>query len=272
MSRLTSTLGLLFLLVTSVQAQWWTLHDSKTPRTADGKANLSAPAPRVNGKPDLSGVWETERTPVEEFVKLAGPELPLLQVDLNDVTKYVLNVFWPTKPGQEPLTPAGAAVFKQNASSGQDFQGARCLPSSVPAAMSITMFKMIQAPGEIVVLHESGDPSRQLHMDGRTLPKNPEPSWMGSSVASWQGDTLVVQTVGTNTMAWLDAFGHPRSDAMKITERYHRRDFGHMDVELSFDDPKYYTRSFGFKTTATLQPDTDINEYVCTENWKNRPH
>ena len=113
MSRLTSTLGLLFLLVasvTSVQAQWWTHRDSKIPRTADGKPNLSAPAPRVNGKPDLSGVWQAERTPVDEFVKIAGPGLPLLQVDLNDITKYVLNVFWPMKPGEDPCRPEGAAA------------------------------------------------------------------------------------------------------------------------------------------------------------------
>ena len=273
MSRLTSTLGLLFLLVasvTSVQAQWWTHRDSKLPRTADGKPNLSAPAPRVNGKPDLSGVWQAERPPVDEFVKIAGPGLPLLQVDLNDITKYVLNVFWPMKPGEEPFRPEGAAAFKQNASSGEDFQGARCLPTSVPAAMGILVFKMVQAPGEIVVIPDNGDPPRQLHMDGRALPANPEPSWMGNSVASWQNDTLVVETVGITTRAWLDGFGHPRSDAMKITERYRRRDFGHMDVEFSFDDPKYYTRPFGYKTTLTLQPDTDVLEYVCTENWKNR--
>src|SRR4029079_3515334 len=98
----------LLLVVAPADAQWLTHRDAKTPRTADGQANLSAPAPRVSGKPDLTGVWQTERTPVEEFVKIAGPELPLLQVDFNDITKYVLNVFLGTKPGEEPFRPEGA--------------------------------------------------------------------------------------------------------------------------------------------------------------------
>jgi hypothetical protein len=136
--------------------------------------------------------------------------------------------------------------------------------------MSISVVKMVQAPGEIVVIPETNDPARQIHMDGRRMPDNPDPTWMGSSIGSWEGDTLVVKTVGITPRAWLDGFGHPRSEAMKITERYRRRDFGHMDVEFSFDDPTFYTRPFGFKTTMTLQPDTEVLEYVCTENWKNR--
>jgi hypothetical protein len=93
---------------------------------------------------------------------------------------------------------------------------------------------------------------------------------MGYSVGTWQDDTLVVETIGITTRAWLDGFGHPRSDAMRITERYRRRDFGHMDLEISIDDPVYYTRPFGYKTTLTLLPDTDVLEYVCTENQKFR--
>lgn len=270
MLRLASTLGLLFAFAVGANAQWLNHRDPKTPRTADGKPNLSAPAPRLNGKPDVSGVWQAERTPTAEFVKALGPGLPQLQVDLADITKYVLNVFWGLKPEEEPLRPEGAAILKQRLSSGEDFHGAQCLPASLPATISVLVFKMIQAPGEIVVIPENGDPARQIHTDGRSLPANPQPSWMGYSVGSWQGDTLVVETVGITSRAWLDGFGHPRSDAMKITERYRRRDFGHMDLELSFDDPTYYTRPFGFKTTLTLQPDTDVLEYVCTENWKNR--
>ena len=129
---------------------------------------------------------------------------------------------------------------------------------------------MIQAPGQIIVIPGNGDPPRQIYTDGRSLPKNPDPTWTGYSTGAWQGDTLTVDTVGITTRAWLDGFGHPRSDAMKITERYRRRDFGHMDLEISMDDPTYYTRPFGFKTTLTLLPDTDVLEYVCTENWKNR--
>jgi hypothetical protein len=240
--------------------------DPNIPRSSDGRPNLSAPAPRLNGKPDLSGVWQAERTPVAEFVRVLGPGLPEIQPDLNDITKHVLNVLWDVPPGEQPLRPEGVAIMEQRQKSGRDFPTAYCQPASVPAAMFITEFKLIQAPRQIVVLAGNGDPARQIYIDGRSLPKDPEPSWMGSSVGHWQGETLVVDTTGFKESAWLDGFGHPRSEAMHITERYHRRDFGHMDLELTFDDPKYYTRPFGFKTTLTLFPDTDVLEYVCMEN------
>ena len=266
-------LGLLLIgTVVTVRAQWLNHRDTKTPRTADGKPNLTAPAPRLNGKPDLSGVWQAERTPVDEFVKVLGPGLPQIQPDLNDVTKHVINVFWGVKPGEEPFTREGASMFQQHRASGQDFQGAYCLPASFPAQVFVLMSKMIQAPNEIIVIPGTGDPPRQIYTDGRSLPKDPEPSWTGHSVGTWQGDTLVVETVGINTRAWLDGFGHPRSDAMRITERYRRRDFGHMDLEITFNDAKYYSQPFGIKTTLTLQPDTDVLDYVCTENEKDRVH
>ena len=127
---------------------------------------------------------------------------------------------------------------------------------------------MVQAPGQIVVMPGTDDPPRQIYIDGRALPKDPDPNWTGYSVGAWEADTLVVDTVGITTRALLDGSGHPRSDVMRITERYRRRDFGHIDYEITFDDPKYYTRPFGFKTTLMLLPDTDVLEYVCTENQK----
>ena len=252
----------------SAEAQWLHYRDASIPRTRDGRPNLSARAPRLNGKPNLSGLWEAERTPVSEFVRVLGPGLPQIQPDLNDVTKHFINVFWDVKPGEEPLRPVAAALTEQRQKSGRDFQTAYCLPGSIPATLMTLNFKMIQTPAEIVVLAGNGDPPRQIYIDGRNLPKDPEPSWMGSSVGRWQGDTLVVDTAGFKETPWLDGFGHPRSEAMRITERYRRRDFGHMDVEWTFDDSKYYTRPFGFKTTLTLIPDSDLLEYVCTENEK----
>jgi hypothetical protein len=270
MLRFASTIGLLFAGArTCVEAQWLDYRDPKIPRL-DGRPNLSAPAPRVDRKPDLSGVWQAERTPPEEFARVMGPGLLQLQVDISDITKYVLNVFWGLKPEEEPLRPEGVAIFRQRRASGEDFYGAHCLPPALPANLSILAFKMIQAPGEIVVVPGSGDPPRQIYTDGRSLPKNPDPTWTGYSVGSWQGDILVVETIGITTTAWLDGFGHPRSEDMRITERYRRRDFGHMDLEIAIEDPTYYTRPFGFKTTLTLLPDSDVLEYVCTENWKDR--
>ena len=271
MVKLTWILALLIAgAVTCVEAQWLNHRDPGIPRTADGKLNLSAPVPRLDGKPDLSGVWQAERTPVEEFARVLGPGILQLQVDIADVTKNHLNVFWGLKRDEEPLRPEGAAIFRQRGTGGQEFQGAYCLPASLPATISILAFKMIQALNQIVVIPGTGDPPRQIYTDGRSLPKNPDPTWTGYSVGSWQNDTLVVETVGITSRAWLDIFGHPRSDGMRITERYRRRDVGHMDLEISFEDPTYYTRPFGFKTTLALLPDTDVLEYVGTENQKLR--
>ena len=271
MLRRVLTLGLLMAAaVVSVEAQWLNHRDPTIPRTADGKPNLTAPAPRFNGKPDLSGVWETERTSPADYAKVLGPGFAQLQVDFNDVTKHMINAFWGVKPGEEPFTPEGAAAFRQR--QGQEPQGAACLPAGLPVNLFVLWFKMIQAPGEIVVIPGTGDPPRQIYTDGRSLPRDPEPSWTGHSVGAWEGDTLVVQTVGIHPKAALDAFGHPRSEQMRITERYRRRDLGHMDLEITFDDPQYYTRSFAIKTTVTLVPDSDVLDYVCTENEKDRAH
>jgi hypothetical protein len=116
------------------------------------------------------------------------------------------------------------------------------------------------------------DPPRQIYTDGRSLPKDPEPTWMGYSVGGWQGDTLVVETIGFNERGWLDGRAHPRSESMRITEKYHRLDYGHMDLEIAFDDAKYYTHPFTVKTGLNLIPDSDVLEFVCTENEKDRSH
>ena len=253
-------------------AQWLNNREPQIRRGPDGKLDLSAPAPRLNGKPNLSGLWQAERTPTSEIVRVLGPGLPAIQPDLNDVTKHVINVFWDEKPTELPLRPEAVALTEQREKSGRDFQTAYCLPSSLPAATLILNVKMIQTRDEIVVLPGDGDPARQIYIDGRKLPEHPEPSWMGTSAGHWQDDTLVVETTGFHERAWLDGFGHPRSETMRITERYRRRDFGHMDLEMTFDDPKYYTRPFGFKTTMTLLPDNHMLEYVCTENQKFRDY
>ena len=242
---------------------------ARVPHTKDGKPDLAAPAPRVNGKPDLSGVWEVERTSVNEFRSVLGDNFTKQQVDLNDVTKYMLDFFWGLKPADEPLTPAAVAIVQQRRNI--DFTTSRCLPGGLPAGMFITSFKMVQAPDEIVMITEDGGPPRQIHMDGRGFPKDPLPAWMGYSIAKWDGDTLAVDTTGFNENSWLDAFGHPRSETMHVRERYRRRDAGHMDLEISIDDPKYYTRPYTIQTQLNLQPG-EIFEYVCTENEKDLAH
>ena len=246
--------------------------DPRSPRTKDGKPNLTAPAPRLNGKPDLSGLWQAERTPEGEYSAVLGKEFTAVQIDLHDINKNVLNVFWGLKPEEEPLTPAGAAAYKVHQDNPLTYPHTQCLPDGVPADMFVMTFKMIQAPQEIVLLTELNSPARQIYTDGRALPKDPDPNWMGYSIGKWDGDTLVVETNGLNDRGWLDGFGHPRSEQMRITERFRRRDFGHMDLEFTFNDPKYYTRPFGLKAALRLIPDSDLFEYVCPENEKDRAH
>ena len=257
---------------TYAYAQWSNYPDSRIPRTKDGKPNLTAPAPHLNGKPDISGVWEAERSPASEFDSVLGKGFSALQPDTYDVTRNFLNVFWGMKAEEEPLRPEAAAIVKHRQQNPLESPFIQCLPGGIPAALLAQTFKIIQTPQEIVVLPEILNPPRQIHTDGRPLPKDPDPRWMGYSVGHWEADTLVVDTVGMNERAWLDAAGHPRSESMHITERYRRRDFGHMVLEVTFNDPKYYTRPFSFKTGLTLLPGSDFLEYVCSENEKDRVH
>ena len=253
-------------------AQWLNYPDPRTPHTHDGQPNLAAPAPHIEGKVDLSGVWQAEPTPISEFTRVLGADLVKVQIDLSDITKHALDVLWGTELEDQPLRPEAASILMQRVRTPTERPLSHCLPIGLPAVMLTYGFKMIQTPQEIVVLSETGDPSRQIYIDGRSLPKEPEPSWMGSSVGKWEGDTLVVETTGFKENSWLDFIGHPRSESMRITERYRRRDFGHMDLEVAFDDPKYYTRPFTLKTGLRLIPDSDVLEYVCAENEKDRAH
>jgi hypothetical protein len=133
--------------------------------------------------------------------------------------------------------------------------------------------KFVQSPKLIAILYEADDKHRQIYTDGRVLPKEfDQPAWMGYSVGRWDRDTLAVETAGFNDKTWLDIMGHPHSDALRVTERYRRRDFGHMDVEMTFDDPKMYTKPFTIKVTYELWADSDIFEFFCNENEKDRVH
>ena len=172
------------------------------------------------------------------------------------------------------MRPEAAALQRMRESHIDTRPGTNCLPQGIPLGNLFPWVeKFVQTPGLIVVMLESdGGAGRQIYTDGRKLPEDPFPSWLGYSVGKWDGDTLVVETNGLNDKAWLDAIGHPRSEDMRMTERFHRRDFGHLDVEYTFDDPKNYTRPFTIKATEVLQADSDILEYFCAESEKDRTH
>ena len=245
-----SSAAALGILVTSatLAAQWFNYPTPGTPRLANGQPNLTAPAPRTaDGKPDLSGVWRG-----------AGPI-------------YRFNIAQDLKP--EDIQPWAEALFVQRVrDSRKDSPLARCFPVSVPFHDFFNLARIVQTPALIVMLYESpNSPHRTIFTDGRDLPKDPNPTWLGYSVGRWEGDTLVITTSGFNDKGWLDSAGHPQTETLRITERLRRRDFGHMDFEITVDDPKVFTKPFTVKTERLLAADTDLLEDVC-ENERDRPH
>jgi hypothetical protein len=236
------------LLSTNAAAQWLNYPTPGTPRLPDGRPNLSAPAPRTaDGKPDLSGVWRG-----------AGPF-------------YRFNIAQDLKP--EDVQPWAEALFLQRVrDSRKDSPLARCLPVSIPFHNFFNLTRIVQTPGLILILYESPNgPHRTVFTDGRDLPEDPNPTWLGYSVGRWEGDTLVVTSAGFNDKGWLDSAGHPQTESLRITERLRRRDFGHMDLEMTIDDPKVFTRPITVKKERLLAADTELLEDVC-ENERDGPH
>ncbi len=257
-----------------LNAQWLYYPTPGTPRTPDGKPNLSAPAPRAtNGKPDLSGVWQVEPTPPAELKRLFGDLSGenALGDSSTAYNKYLVSILADFHPGDSPLRPEFAGILRKR--SKEVYPLTRCLPVGVPADDVLPgPFKLIQTPGLILVRNEYENTFRQIYTDGRKAPDDPEPLWLGYSVGKWEGDTLVVDTTGFNDQGWLDGVGDPHSESLHVTERFHRRDFGHLDAEVTVDDPKVFTKPFTIKFTELLMPDSDVTEYFCNENEKDQPH
>lgn len=249
---------LALLLTGSAEAQWLKYPIPGTPRTADGKPNLAAPAPRTTeGKPDLSGIWRAN----------SGG--------------YVYNVTTDLKP--EEIQPWAETLYKQRTENfSKDYPGYHCLPGIGPGVGlgMLGAFKLLQTPSTIALLSEGfGGGSaigpaayRQILVDGRELPKDPNPTWQGYSVGHWEGDSLVVDSAGFNDQTWLDAGGHPHTEALHVTERLHRKDFGHMELKTTFDDPKAYARPWTISVDVNIVPDTELLEFVCNENERDLQH
>ena len=266
-------------------AQWPSYPTPGVPRTPDGKPNLSAPAPKTpDGKPDLTGIWENALPPASAAVpnvKTAGANddiLPGLQTNNDFLALVKKSPFWNLgssfKDGL-PFQPWAAELHRQRvADNNKDNPDAHCLP------MGMMQFhyhpeprKMIQTPQVIVILYEANAGIRQIFTDGRPLPgKDADPWWYGYSTGHWEGDTLVVQSSGFRDLGWLDVEGSPLSDAAKITERYRRPDFGHLEIEVTIDDPKAYTKPWTVAVHQRIMVDTEIIEFVCQENEKDAPH
>jgi hypothetical protein len=209
----------------------------------------------MGGKPDLSGVWES------------APE-------------YFYNLANDLKPDEVLMRPSAKAIqAEREGKLHQDDPLSECMPPGVPRIDMSTPdaphpFKIVQTPSLVVILYETSANStfRQVFLDGRRLPKDPQPTWLGYSVGRWEGDTLVVETTGFNGRSWTDTTkGRPQSDAARVIERFRRPDFGHLQIEITIDDPKTYEKPWTAKVPVKLLGDTDLIETYC-ENEKDRPH
>src|SRR5688572_423017 len=227
-------------------AQWLNQPTPGIPRTPDGKPNLAAPAPRTpDGRPDLSGLW-TKISP-----------------------KYSRNIAADLKP--EEIQPWARALVEQRREDlGKEYMNVRCVPlgpgyATAADSTGAEMIKIVQTPGLILILNPDLT-YRQIFLDGRALESDPNPSWMGYSVGRWDGDTLVVESFGFNDRTWLDHDGHPHTEGLRMTERYRRRDFGHLELEVTFSDPAAYTRPWTVAVRAELAADTELIEWVCNES------
>jgi hypothetical protein len=217
----------------------------------DGTPNLTAPPPRApDGKPDLSGLWQTQGS-----------------------TGLARNVAENLKA--EDIQPWAQSVYQERLLNlGRDVPSARCLPASLLSLNSFPPWftRIVQTPGLIVLLYQGeGDLYRTVFTDGRELPKDPDPKWMGYSVGRWEGDTLVVNTSGFNDRAWLDFNGHPQSESLRVIERFRRHDFGHLELEMELTDPKVFTKPVSVRIRKVLEPDFAYSEAIC-ENERDAGH
>jgi len=270
---------LLAFLSTGAHAQWLNYRTPGTPRTHDGQPNLAAPAPRaLDGKPDLSGVWMHEITTVADVRRLFGDryedsiKVNSLGMEIGTQHKYNFDILLDFRPEESPLRPEAREIMRRrqaNSDPSNVCMGVRGIPA---AGLLSEPVKIVQAPRLTMILYEVGNLHRQIFTDGRTLPKEFDfPAFLGYSAGRWEGDTFVVETAGFNDRTTLDGMGRPHSEALRITERFRRRDFGHLDWEMTFDDPKMYTRPFTIKVPHDLLADADIFEMFC-ENEKDRVH
>jgi hypothetical protein len=246
--------GIVLLLVSALaaNAQWDPYPWKRVPRTPDGKVDMNAPPQRTSyGKIDLSGFWMPE------------PQ-----------TKYLLNFAADMKESEIPLKPSARDLYNQRiANNGKDHPGVSCLPSGIPEKLTIPDgLKLVQTEDLTLMLHESRTIYRQIFTDGRPLPKNPQPTWMGYSIGHWDGDTFVVETIGQNGRTWLDMKGLPGTESLRVTERYTRPKIGRINIEVTIDDPDAYSKPWKTNMAWRLLPDTDLIESICEENNRDPGH
>jgi hypothetical protein len=251
-------------------AQWpdW---PTPGPRSKDGRVDLAgAPPKTVDGKSDFSGLWEPARGPGGRGGASMNGTYPLpfaIPTSPDDPpAPQFFNIGAGFKEGL-PFQPWAAELrTKRTADNAKDNPDALCLPLGLTQLhMHPQPRKIIQTRREIVVLYEANGNTRQILLDGRPLPSDRSPWWYGYSVGKWDGDELVIETNGFRDDVWLDVNGSPMTSAGKMTERWRRVKYGLMQVDITIDDPKAYTKPFTVRVNHQLMPDTELMEFVCEE-------
>ncbi|HEV3334396.1 MAG TPA: hypothetical protein VG096_25590 [Bryobacteraceae bacterium] len=253
------------LAVIAAHAQWLHYPTAKVPKTADGSPNLNAPAPLgSDGKPDLSGLW-TMMCPTANGLVLCLPETYVPR-EFADIGRSL--------DGGLPYQPwAAALVAARRAENGKDDPFTHCLPGTVARIHTVPFLrKIVQTPGLVIFLSEANASYRQIFIDGRPQPDDPNPSWNGYSTGHWDGDTLVVETSGFRDGQWLDRFGSPLTDKAKMTERFRRVNYGTLEIEFTVDDPKAYTKPWTVRLNQSIALNTELMDWICLENEKDFPH
>jgi hypothetical protein len=260
----------LAVLSSTLFAQWPSPPTAGAPRTPDGKVNLTAPPLKTaDGHPDLSGVWDRGMPPNAQPSAAGGgfgtPPAPGPRPFQNLPSML---------PGGLPFQPWAAELRKQRlAENSKDHPDAHCLPlHPVQLHSHPQPRKIIQTPGMVLIIYEANDGLRQIFTDGRPLPKDPQPWWFGYSSGKWEGDTLLVESIGFRDMGWLDEEGTVITAAGKTTERFRRLNYGTLEIEITVDDPKAFTKPWTVKLNQHLMPDTELIEFVCQENNRSLPH
>jgi hypothetical protein len=265
-SRVICLVAALGAVSSSLFAQWASYPSVRVPKTADGKPDLNAPAPRTpDGKPDLSGIWQNARGAAANLLTASGGAPTPAAATASQ------NLFRDVGTGVEgglPKQPwAAELVKKRQADNSKDNPDAHCLP------MGFMQFhnhpqprKIVQTPELVVIMYEANFGLRQIFMDGRTLPgPDAEPWWYGYSVGKWEGDTLVVESRGFIEDGWLDIIGNPLTDAAKVTERFRRPNYGNLEIEITVDDPKAYTKPWTVTVRHRIVLNNEMIEFICID-------
>ena len=251
-------------------AQWLRYPTEGIPRKPDGKLDVTAPAPRLpDGHPDLSGLWHAAQP--RQCTNADGQSVPCgIEIGGSPLGG---NLGRNLPGGTLPYQPWAAKVFEErHAALSIDDPHVRCLPDNPPRSWTLPhLTKAVHTPKLLVLLYEVNAMYRQIFIDGRPLPVDPNPGWNGYSTGAWEGDTLVIQTAGFRDNLWIDMSGSPMSDAAKMTERIRRPSYGTLELEITVDDPKVYTRPWTVRTSQAIKLDTELIDEFCLENeqsWK----